>query len=73
MVKIVWRESDGDIKAFEESDGGLIRLRWFGESLMRILCLREESDGGLMRLRWFGESLMGIYCHGEESDGGLIK
>ena len=33
----------------EESDGGLMRLRWFGESLMGILGHGEESDGGLMR------------------------
>ena len=45
-----------------------MRLKWFGESLMRILCFGEESDGGLMRLKWFGESLMRILCLGEESD-----
>ena len=33
----------------KESDGGLTRLRWFGESLMGILGQGEESDGGLMR------------------------
>ena len=55
----------------EESDGGLMRLRWFGGSLMGIYCLGEESDGGLMyldgleRVRWvycvLGRSLIGIW------------
>ena len=48
---MVWRESDGDIMSWGESDRVLMRLKWFRESLMRILCLGEESDGGLMKLR----------------------
>ena len=35
----------------KESDGGLMKLIWFGESLMGmgILRLGDESDRGLMR------------------------
>ena len=39
----------GILRLWEESDGGLMKLEWFGESLMRILCLGEESDGGLIK------------------------